>query len=504
MDIGYTPRRTFHGMIHVAWVVGLLCLAGCGGGSLAGPGATPAGSQPTTVFADTALETAVRRALAVAVGPLDTTALAALTSLSARGQGIQALTGIEALHGLQALDLEENRLSDLSPLASLGSLAMLDLAGNQVRDLAPLAGLTRLSYLELSDNLVSDLGPLAGLRQLEYLALSRNAVQNLAPLLGLLQLQSVELTGNPLGAESQGQHLRALAWRGVQVVCVECAASGDTGGASTDRDRWRIAFLTNRDGNREIYAMDTDGGDPVNVSRTPWNEVAYAWSPDGTLIAYTRDQFEDTGKVYLYDWLGNTDIVAVEGPSTPTPAYPSWLPDGRRLAIGYARGGMMVLFDTIELRADTLQWSGWYPTWSPDGTRVAYLSNERASVTRGMDALWIRNADGTDARFLTNGAYWDSPAWSPDGTRLAFCGQQGGDLEIYAIKADGSDLRRLTRHPGMDWGPDWSPDGARIVYASYSAGNAEICVMAADGGTPTNLTRKPAIDTKPRWVHWWW
>jgi Tol biopolymer transport system component len=478
-------------------------LPGCGDSPTRQSDGPGDGDTPqTAAFADTALETAVRRALATPEGSLDTVALVGLTTLSARSQGIEALTGIEALHGLQALDLEENRISDLSPLASLGSLAMLDLAGNQVRDLAPLAGLTRLSYLELSDNLVSDLSPLAGLRQLEYLALSRNAVQDLAPLLGLLQLQSVELTGNPLGAESQGQHLRALAWRGVQVVCAECAASGDTGGASTDQDRWRIAFLTNRDGNREIYAMDTDGGDPANVSRTPWNEVAYAWSPDGTLIAYTRDQFEDTGKVYLYDWLGNTDtIVPVEGLSTP--AYPSWLPDGRRLAIGYAGGGVMVLFDTIEQRADTLQWSGWYPTWSPDGTRVAYLSNERASVTRGMDALWIRNADGTDARFLTNGAYWDSPVWSPDGTQIAFCGQPGGDLEIYAIKADGSDLRRLTRHPGMDWGPAWSPDGARIVYASYSAGNAEICVMAADGGTPTNLTQNPAIDTEPRWVRWW-
>ncbi|MFA6109205.1 MAG: leucine-rich repeat domain-containing protein [Candidatus Latescibacterota bacterium] len=431
--------------------------------------------------------------------------MADLTSLSVRNLGIRVLTGIEVLHGLQALDLADNQITDLQPLAALDSLTTLDLTGNQVQDLAPLAGLNRLRFLELSDNQVTDLSPLAGLMQLQYLGLFRNEAQDLSPLLGLVQLQSVELSGNPLEPVSRDQHLQALAGRGVQVTCMECSAGGDTsGGPPTTGSGWRIAFLTDRDGNWEIYSMQEDGSDPVNVTNSPWDESTYTWSPDGTQIALTSSQLERASRystVYMLDLLSGVRRALVQGKDNP--AYPSWLPDGRRLAIGYAGGGVMVLFDTIELRADTLQWSGWYPTWSPDGTRVACLSNEGASVTRGMDALWVRDADGTGARFLANGAHWSWPAWSPDGTRIAFAGRQdGSDLEILVAEADGSQVRRLTHHPDADSSPTWSPDGTRIAYVSSGTADPEIWVMAADGSDPTNLTRNPAIDAEPRWVRW--
>jgi TolB protein len=90
-------------------------------------------------------------------------------------------------------------------------------------------------------------------------------------------------------------------------------------------------------------------------------------------------------------------------------------------------------------------------------------------------------------------------SWSPDGTRILFQSDREGNSEIYTIKADGSDLRRLTDNPANDENPTWSPDGRRIAFSSSRDGNAEIYVMDAEGGLPTRLTRNPAKDDTPVW-----
>jgi TolB protein len=72
-------------------------------------------------------------------------------------------------------------------------------------------------------------------------------------------------------------------------------------------------------------------------------------------------------------------------------------------------------------------------------------------------------------------------------------------LEIAVMKADGSDVRRLTTCKGLDDYPAWSPDGGNIAFVSNREGNFEIYQMHADGTKPQNLSRSPAIDTFPCW-----
>ena len=78
--------------------------------------------------------------------------------------------------------------------------------------------------------------------------------------------------------------------------------------------------------------------------------------------------------------------------------------------------------------------------------------------------------DGSDRRRLTEaeGSSY-MPAWSPDGRSIAFTTNRDGDLEVYAMDADGAHPRNLTRSPGLEdgWiGPAWSPDGSSILYPS--------------------------------------
>ena len=80
-----------------------------------------------------------------------------------------------------------------------------------------------------------------------------------------------------------------------------------------------------------------------------------------------------------------------------------------------------------------------YPTWSPDGRKIAFYTGR----------IFVMNADGSGKRFLTRAA---SPlftwSWSPDGRKIAFTGRDG---DVYAINADGSGRRNLTRKP-VDYG----------------------------------------------------
>jgi prepilin-type N-terminal cleavage/methylation domain-containing protein len=265
-------------------------------------------------------------------------------------------------------------------------------------------------------------------------------------------------------------------------------------------DGSRIAFTSDRDGNREVYVMNADGTALTNLTNNPGDDYSPTWSPDGSRIAFYSER-DGNSEVYVM----NADGTALTNLSNHPgfDEFPAWSPDGSRIAFTSDRDGANSEVYVINADGTALTnltndpQTEYFPLWSPDGSRIAFTGDRN-----GYSDVFVMNADGTGQTNLTNSpGYEQQLAWSPDGSRIAcHCDRSlvgFAGLEIYVVNADGTGETRLTNSPGYDFYPDWLPDG-RIAFCSGRDGNPEIYVVNADGTALTNLTKKLGDDIEPR------
>jgi Tol biopolymer transport system component len=242
----------------------------------------------------------------------------------------------------------------------------------------------------------------------------------------------------------------------------------------------RIAFNT-RDA---LWLMDADGSNRRLLDRSPQAQ-AYAptWSPDGTEVAFVRS-VEAVNGIFVID-LETTE----ERQISPDGVAPEWSPDGSRIA--YASPDGLALLSPDGTGVTPLGVRGDCPTWSPDGEQIAYCSVQGEESDE--DDLYVMRADGSERRRLTSDPGIEDPvAWSPDGRRIAFFSRRTTGGDTYLIDVDGSGVVQLTSEPGAQVANAWLPDG-RIVVASFPPGAelADWYLLDPDGGDRTPL---PQLD----------
>ena len=169
-----------------------------------------AAAEDAVHFADANLKAAVEAALGV-INPTPAQ-MADLMSLSAQGRGIGDLTGLEYGIYLTDLDLDENQISDISPLAALTGLTRLYLEANAIHSISPLAGLTNLTDIDLDENQISDISVLAGLTDLADLDVDENQISDISPLAGLTHLVWLDVANNQISDLAPLAGLTHLAW----------------------------------------------------------------------------------------------------------------------------------------------------------------------------------------------------------------------------------------------------------------------------------------------------
>ncbi len=139
-----------------------------------------------------------------------------------------------------------------------------------------------------------------------------------------------------------------------------------------------------------------------------------------------------------------------------------------------------------------------FPEWAPDNSKVAFVT-KLPNASRWE--LWIQDLKGGRTVLKTPSSYVSSPAISPDGKRIVFStrGREAVDSDIFVANLDGSGMRNLTNHPGIDTSPAWSPTGQQIAFISDRSGGPQIWVMEADGTNVRRLIVEGGHCDSPDW-----
>jgi len=221
----------------------------------------------------------------------------------------------------------------------------------------------------------------------------------------------------------------------------------------------RIGFVANRSGSKEIYLVDSDGGNLMQLTHDSVISVSPRFSSGARRIAYTGYQsgYADVYEIELGSGRRNK-IMSYPG----TNSGAAYSPDGSRFAVTLSKDGNPELYVTDSgggspRRITMTSGVESSPTWSPDGREIIYSSD-----SGGSPMLYrISSSGGSPTAVRTGHSYNTEPNWSPDGKRVVFNIREGGSFQVAVLDLNSGQVRIV----GEGQSPAWAPNSRHLVYA---------------------------------------
>jgi Tol biopolymer transport system component len=251
-------------------------------------------------------------------------------------------------------------------------------------------------------------------------------------------------------------------------------------------DGEKIAFNSDRDGDFEIYVMDSDGTDLVKITDNNDNDASPSWSPDGKRMAFTSYS-NDSSSISIMNSDGSMKQSIYQGGWGP-----SWSPDGDKIAFAKMstnKGNVISLIYTMNADGSDVKHffgdeegkglGGTDPAWSPDGTKIAFLEVGYSTLYSTIIIINVNSNKEKDLlapynlpEHMQNQDQWISFSWSPNGEKIIFSfspnkndGTEKTARNLYVINTDGSRLKQITNDLEPESNPRWSPDGKKVAYS---------------------------------------
>src|SRR5258706_5415105 len=277
--------------------------------------------------------------------------------------------------------------------------------------------------------------------------------------------------------------------------------------STSDQPSGHIAFtcqVFKDQGSEQICIMKADGTDFRRL--TTENNIRHFYpslAPDGKSVLYSAYSGQNNYEVFRMsvddssvDQL--TNLYGVDD-------APEYSPDEQHLVFTHnsptKNTYQIIIADQNGGSAGNISGiNGWDPTWSPDGKQILFASDKS-----GLVQLYTVRFDGSKLTRITNlPAIRGRSDWSPDGQYIVTYSGEAWHRELYILNADGSNVHQLSPSGGNSQGPSFSPDGKWVAFTAYfdhynDDNGCEIYIIRIDGTDLRRLTNNDYCDYQPRW-----